>query len=159
MPTSDCTSCKKTKPLSDFYPKIASQNGVSYRCKDCCDKANGINNSQERAARLLTKAPFDVVDNVTVIYVLKLEDDCYYIGMTSDFNRRYTQHLNGIGAKWTALHRPLGVHSLDIVPEGYDARLMENKITKRMMILKGVERIRGGSWCSPDVDYSYVFQV
>ena len=157
MPTSDCTSCKMNKPLSEFYPKATSQNGVSFRCKDCCDAANRANNAPERATRSLSKPVEPSVDKVTVVYVLNLEDDCFYVGMTTDFNRRYTQHLNGLGAKWTALHRPIRVQSIDIVPVGYEAKHMEDKITRQLMILEGIKRVRGGSWCSPDVDYSCLF--
>ena len=37
-----------------------------------------------------------------MIYVLKLENDKYYVGSTLDFEHRYNQHKTGNGAKYTS---------------------------------------------------------
>lgn len=77
------------------------------------------------------------------VYVLKCEDDCYYIGITTCLNQRLGQHWAGDGAKWTRLHKPVSV--VDIV---YPATLVsENEITKKYMALYGEDKVRGGSWC------------
>ena len=41
------------------------------------------------------------------LYVLKLEDDCWYVGISMDPLFRIGQHCNGTGAAWTKLHKPL----------------------------------------------------
>lgn len=77
------------------------------------------------------------------VYVLLLEDDCYYVGMSYNLNIRLSQHWGGSGAKWTRLHKPLKV--LEVV---YPAeKTTENEITKRYMETYGSEKVRGGSWC------------
>jgi hypothetical protein len=50
------------------------------------------------------------------VYVLKLECDKYYIGITYNINLQYAQHLSGIGAKWTRLYKPLCI--LEIIIPG-----------------------------------------
>lgn len=42
-------------------------------------------------------------------YVLKLEDNCYYVGYTCDIVGRLKTHWSGLGARWTRLHKPLYV--------------------------------------------------
>jgi predicted GIY-YIG superfamily endonuclease len=86
------------------------------------------------------------MDPITVcplIYVLKCEDDCYYVGITYNFNLRLAQHLNGSGANWTRLHKPVSV--IEIIHEGA-TRSMETDVTKKYMELFGREKVRGGSW-------------
>jgi predicted GIY-YIG superfamily endonuclease len=77
------------------------------------------------------------------VYVLKLEDDCMYVGITLNFNQRLAQHFSGQGSKWTKLHKPVSV--LEVV---YPATLaIENEVTKRYMGLYG-DKVRGGSYCA-----------
>jgi predicted GIY-YIG superfamily endonuclease len=81
------------------------------------------------------------------LYVLKLEDDCWYVGITMDLNKRLAQHWSGEGAKWTKLHKPISVDRV-IFPADQDT--IENDITKEYMELYGKEKVRGGSWCKVD---------
>jgi hypothetical protein len=78
------------------------------------------------------------------IYILKLEDDCWYIGITMDLNKRLAQHWSGEGAKWTRLHKPLEVEKI-IYPAV--EKTLENDTTKIYMEKYGVEKVKGGSWC------------
>jgi predicted GIY-YIG superfamily endonuclease len=79
-----------------------------------------------------------------LVYVLELEDGCWYVGITMDLNRRWGQHLSGDGAKWTQLHKPIRIY--DIYSE--DAGLaLENEVTISYIEKYGVERVKGGSYC------------
>lgn len=73
-----------------------------------------------------------------VVYVLKLEDDCYYVGITLNLNQRLAQHWTGSGAKWTKLHKPIEV--LRVVYQGH-----EQDITNDMIALYGRDNVRGGN--------------
>ena len=78
-----------------------------------------------------------------MIYVLELEDDCFYVGITFNLNLRIAQHLSGTGAGWTKMHKPV-----KIVEVFHDActRQMEDEVTKRYVDIYGAECVRGGSW-------------
>jgi len=78
------------------------------------------------------------------IYVLKLEDDCYYIGITMDLNKRLSQHWCGKGAKWTGLHKPISVERVVFPVLDYK---MENELTLEYMEKYGKEKVKGGSYC------------
>lgn len=78
------------------------------------------------------------------IYILKLEDDCYYIGITMDLNKRLSQHWSGKGAKWTALHKPVSVEKV-IFPV-LDSK-MENELTLEYMEKFGKDKVKGGYYC------------
>jgi len=40
------------------------------------------------------------------VYVLLCEDGSYYTGYAKDIDSRVRQHMSGIGARYTRLHRP-----------------------------------------------------
>ena len=73
-----------------------------------------------------------------IVYVLRLEDDCYYVGITTNLNQRLAQHWTGCGAKWTRLHKPVEV--LRVVYQGH-----EQVVTNEMIAMYGREKVRGGS--------------
>ena len=73
-----------------------------------------------------------------VVYVLELEDNCYYVGITMNLNQRLAQHWTDLGAKWTKLHKPVEVFR--VVYQGN-----EQDITNDMIALYGREKVRGGN--------------
>jgi hypothetical protein len=78
-----------------------------------------------------------------LLYVLKLENEKYYIGITYNLNFRYAQHCQGHGARWTKLHKPIGIVEVRV-----NASLgLENLITDEYINKYGKEHVRGGSWC------------
>jgi len=77
-----------------------------------------------------------------IVYVLKLENDKYYVGITTNLNYRVAQHLNGSGANWTRLHKPISI--IETILNSTHA--MENEVTKRYIEQYGKENVRGGSW-------------
>jgi len=79
-----------------------------------------------------------------IMYVLELEDDCFYIGITYNLNLRIAQHLSGSGAQWTKMHRPKKI--VEVFYEGC-TRQKEDEVTKKYVEIYGADCVRGGSWC------------
>ncbi len=78
------------------------------------------------------------------LYLLQLEDDCYYVGKSNTPDVRIGNHFGGKASAWTKLHKPvelLKVFKADI----YD----EDKLTIQMMFEKGLDKVRGGSFSFP----------
>jgi hypothetical protein len=76
-------------------------------------------------------------------YILELQDDHYYVGVTLNLNQRLSQHFDGQGANWTILHKPVRLLHVEFdVNEEW-----ENLTTLTLMYLLGVNKIRGGVWC------------
>jgi len=46
-------------------------------------------------------------DGVWWLYVILCDDDSFYIGVTSDMPRRWSEHTGGKGAEWTKKHKPV----------------------------------------------------
>ena len=78
-----------------------------------------------------------------LLYVLKLENNKYYVGTTYNLNIRYAQHLQGHGAKWTRLHKPISIIEVRIPATSG----LENSVVKEYFDKFGKENVRGGSWC------------
>jgi len=94
------------------------------------------------------------------LYVLKLEHDKYYVGITGKKNpeARIKMHGGFFGARWTKLHKPLetielqdlGVITLE------DAKKIEQDLTLKYMKEYGIPSVRGGS-LTYDGKYIYRF--
>lgn len=82
------------------------------------------------------------------IYVLKLQQNKYYVGKTTNAQFRLDCHFNGNGSEWTKKYRPLEV--LKLIPncDDYD----EDKYTRIYMDKYGIENVRGGSYTSIKLD-------
>lgn len=79
-----------------------------------------------------------------IIYVLKLENDMYYIGKTTNLKMRLQQHETGEGSKWTQLHKFVSVIETRICKGIFD----EDNVTKEYMLKYGISNVRGGTYSS-----------
>ena len=79
------------------------------------------------------------------VYVLELEDECFYIGQTYNLNQRLAQHFGGSGSKWCRLHKPVSVLKVYYPATEPD---LENTITKLYINLHGKDKVKGGSYCA-----------
>jgi len=82
---------------------------------------------------------------VSLVYVLELEDDCWYVGVTSHLNSRLAEHfgLQGRckGANWTSQHKPLAIH--EVVVGDYQT---ENEMTEEYIAMYGADKVQGGKY-------------
>ena len=85
------------------------------------------------------------------IYILKLQDECWYVGKTaSDVEKRVHAHMNGTGSAWTKLHKPIGIHVTFCNVSAFD----EDKYTKEYMAKYGMDKVRGGTYVLPTLQKS-----
>lgn len=82
------------------------------------------------------------------VYILKLEDDKYYIGKSKDPIKRFEEHKNGQGSAWTTKYKPIKVVETINNCDKFD----EDKYTKLYMLKYGIDNVRGGSYCQLDLD-------
>ena len=82
------------------------------------------------------------------IYVLQLENNKFYIGKTENPQFRLNNHFNFNGSVWTKKYKPLKV--LKIIPNcnNFD----EDRYTKEYMSKKGINNVRGGTYCKIKLD-------
>lgn len=78
----------------------------------------------------------------TIIYILKLENDKYYIGKTNNLNKRLYQHKNGFGSEWTKKYKFVKLIETINSSSHFD----EDKYTKIYMDKFGIDNVRGGSY-------------
>jgi len=94
----------------------------------------------------LIKMPLNTQIVYPLCYVLKLENDKFYVGITTNLNYRYSQHLTGTGANWTRLHKPIKIVSVEI---GGDD--LEKDKTLDYMKEYGFQNVRGSHWCKVEL--------
>jgi hypothetical protein len=77
------------------------------------------------------------------IYVLKLENNKYYVGKTNNPTFRVESHFNSDGSAWTKKYKPINIEELIPNCDDYD----EDKYTVKYMEKYGITNVRGGSFC------------
>jgi predicted GIY-YIG superfamily endonuclease len=77
-----------------------------------------------------------------ILYILKLKDDKYYIGITLNLNQRLAQHFSGEGSQFTKKYKPLEV--LKVIYNNDINEEYENNLTLEYMEKYGWENVRGG---------------
>lgn len=85
------------------------------------------------------------------LYVLELEHGCFYIGIAFDVDKRFRQHLDGLGANFTRMHRPIRiVEAFSCKTDDKDvAAKIENQKTLEYAIRYGGEKVKGGKYFIP----------
>jgi len=89
------------------------------------------------------------------IYVLKLENDKYYVGQAKDVNNRLKQHFSGkLGSDWTKLHKPVSIYKQKLTQftTVQNAIKLENLTTIWCMKKFGWQNVRGGDFCTLNSD-------
>jgi|SRR6185437_10722285 len=76
------------------------------------------------------------------VYVLKLANDKYYIGYSTNVYERITQHWHKKGAEWTKFHKP--VKTIEILHDKDKA--YETQLTLEYMRKYGWQNVRGGPY-------------
>jgi predicted GIY-YIG superfamily endonuclease len=56
------------------------------------------------------------------VYVLKLEDDRYYVGRTSNFMQRMNEHFRSGGSEYTKKYKPIKIVEVFEEKDKYDER-------------------------------------
>jgi predicted GIY-YIG superfamily endonuclease len=84
----------------------------------------------------------------TNIYILKLQGDRYYVGKSENPMKRYQEHIDGRGSALTKKYKPLSVEKIISNVSPFD----EDKYTKEYMSKHGIDKVRGGSYVSIDLD-------
>ena len=84
------------------------------------------------------------------IYILKLQEDKYYIGKTSNPEFRLNSHFNNNGSEWTKLYRPLKLLKVISNCDDYD----EDKYTRIYMDKYGIDNVRGGAYTTIKLNQS-----
>jgi len=78
----------------------------------------------------------------TNIYILKLENNKYYIGKTNNVGEMYKNHSKGIVRIWTKINKPISIIRTINNTSPFD----EDKYVKEYMNIHGIENVRGGSY-------------
>jgi len=77
--------------------------------------------------------------NVVDIYVLECEGGKFYVGKTTNGERRLKQHISGQGAEWTKMHKPKRI--VDYYKNASDSD--EKKVFEGMVKKHGASKVRG----------------
>lgn len=82
---------------------------------------------------------------INKIYVLRLENDKFYVGRTKNIFGRLDEHKNQYGSHWTRQNKPI-----DLV-EAFETEDLgaEDKTVIRYMKKYGMDNVRGASFAKP----------
>ncbi len=66
-----------------------------------------------------------------ILYILECESGAYYTGITTDLERRFNEHLAGVGARYTRANPPTRVMAIKEFSSRADASRAE-ALVKRL---------------------------
>lgn len=85
------------------------------------------------------------------VYILKLNNDKYYVGKTTNITKRIQQHFSGeFSSKWTQKHKPEKVERIIDNVDEFD----EDKWVKIYMKKYGIDNVRGGSYSNTEIHFT-----
>ncbi len=70
------------------------------------------------------------VPSAWFLYLLECEDGSYYAGITTDIDRRFAEHVFGIGARYTRAHPPRRLMAVKTFPDRASASRAEAVLKK-----------------------------
>lgn len=83
------------------------------------------------------------------LYILRLQNDCWYIGYSRNPERMYTKHCKGKGAYWSGKHAPIELYKT--IPTQHNdqsaAGLAADALTLQYAQQYGLDKVRGGGYC------------
>ncbi len=65
-----------------------------------------------------------------ILYLLECENGSYYAGITTDLERRFAEHVFGVGARYTRSNPPLRVVAVKEFPDRSSASRAEAALKK-----------------------------
>ena len=72
----------------------------------------------------------DAATGSWILYLLECENGSYYAGITTDIERRFAEHVFGIGARYTRSNPPQRVLAIMIFPDRSSASRAEAALKK-----------------------------
>ena len=96
--------------------------------------------------------------SINYVYELALEQGKFYVGTTNDVIRRFNEHKNYNGSKWTMLYdvkEILAVKKIELNKKerkNYKNNYIEDDTTLKLMYLYGYENVRGGKWSEYEIE-------
>ncbi len=81
------------------------------------------------------------------LYILECENGKWYVGKSTDVQRRFKQHAEGKGSEWTRKYAPIRIAETHRVTSEFD----ETNITKGLMKKYGIDNVRGGAYATVDL--------
>lgn len=85
-----------------------------------------------------------------IIYILKLEEEKYYVGKTENLDERIKQHFTNNGTVWTKKYKPIKIIETINTNDPFD----EDKYTIKYMKRYEIDNVRGGSFCQLELSES-----
>jgi predicted GIY-YIG superfamily endonuclease len=88
-------------------------------------------------------------NNKVSLYALRLQNECWYVGMSFNVERRFKKHCKGKGAIWTKQNKPIEIFEVrktNLYSQDEVSKL-EDDMTLEYAMKYGSDKVRGGGWC------------
>jgi hypothetical protein len=91
---------------------------------------------------------------MALVYVLRLTSNKFYVGVTTNIDRRIYEHSTGRGSVWTSKFKPIEtafMSALPIEPNYFITNMDETLVTLAYMEKYGIDNVRGGPFTQLDI--------
>ncbi|MGL5054118.1 MAG: GIY-YIG nuclease family protein [Fusobacteriaceae bacterium] len=69
-------------------------------------------------------------ENLWYVYMLRCEDNSIYTGIAKNYEKRFKEHVDGVGAKYTKSRKPIKIEKIFSCSSRSEASKLEYKIKK-----------------------------
>jgi predicted GIY-YIG superfamily endonuclease len=83
------------------------------------------------------------------VYVIECENNTFYVGVSCNVEERYKDHLEGRGALWTVMNKPMKYYIYNEYETRKEANVQENALTLSLMYQHSIPKVRGGRFSNP----------
>lgn len=147
--TSDIVRCIKSMYNRDIKNCSFSELLSAYQIETVCSN-EALRNQLTMAYKRISITPRglsnDKKTKPSYCYILRLQNQKYYVGSAYEPTKRYAEHLKGKGSKWTQIFRPTEkIKQIKCASLG-ESLITEDALTLWMMVKFGKDNVRGGRW-------------
>jgi hypothetical protein len=90
-----------------------------------------------------------------IIYILELEDGKYYVGRTKNLDKRFKDHVSGVGSSYTKKYKPIRIKESYHDMNPFD----EDKFVIEYMHKYGIDNVRGGSYSMVNLSNIEIYAI
>lgn len=134
-------------------------NQIILQLKELNSRRRKIKKEMQKTGHTPIKRP-EYFERPILLYALKLEGECWYVGMSRNVDRRFKAHKKG-GTIWTSLHKPIEVYEVRETGSNSDSEVggLENEMTFEYARMYGPDKVRGGGYCQSKPKWpSHIFE-
>lgn len=144
-------SYKKQPKRAPYVPpsEVAGELAVKQRLTEIARQMRVLKAERHQLKKRLKPWLVEYEKKPYQLYALRLQNSCWYVGISRSPERRFLRHGTPKGANWTSEHKPIEIHETRMTKVYIESEAvkLEDDMTLEYAMKYGSEFVRGGGYC------------